>query len=238
MDYSEEGSPISFNFWPSYADLMLSLSLILIIAIVVVWTAFSARIAVPSHVKESQDSLIESFSSLEQSDVQRGKDTVYVYLASEDNPDITIIRRPTTLRFSFADNILFSPNSDQINAQGRRMLTLVGNEIKTQLSMDSENRSIKEIQIQGHADDTRTFKYGSNLNLAAQRAMRVFEFFQYDLGIDPTNVRMSATSFGEYIPVTRDNDDLEFGKDALRMANKSANQRARNRRIEMVISNY
>jgi chemotaxis protein MotB len=76
------------------------------------------------------------------------------------------------------------------------------------------------IRIEGHTDDVpiRTAKYGSNWELSTARAAAVVAYLIQDVGIQPS--RLSAAGYGEFHP---------------RVANDSAENRARNRRIDIII---
>ena len=75
------------------------------------------------------------------------------------------------------------------------------------------------IAIRGHTDDQaiQTQRFPSNWELSAVRATGVLRFF-IEQGIDPE--RMTSTGYAEYMPLV-DND--------------SAENRARNRRVEFVL---
>jgi chemotaxis protein MotB len=77
-----------------------------------------------------------------------------------------------------------------------------------------------EIRVEGHTDDRpiRTARYASNWELSAARATRVVQFFVEAGGVDPA--RLSAAGYGEFRP---------------RRANDSAEARARNRRVDIVV---
>jgi chemotaxis protein MotB len=76
------------------------------------------------------------------------------------------------------------------------------------------------IRIEGHTDDVpiRTAKYGSNWELSTARASAVVVHLMTQVGIAPD--RLSAAGYGEFHP---------------RVPNDSAANRARNRRIDIVI---
>jgi len=76
------------------------------------------------------------------------------------------------------------------------------------------------IRIEGHTDDVpiRTAKYSSNWELSTARASAVVAYLITEVGIDPT--RLSAAGYGEFHPV---------------VPNDSAGNRARNRRIDIVV---
>ena len=76
------------------------------------------------------------------------------------------------------------------------------------------------IRIEGHTDDVpiRTSKYDSNWELSTARASSVVAHLVTKAGIDPA--RLSAAGYGEFHPL---------------VPNDSADHRARNRRIDIVV---
>ena len=78
----------------------------------------------------------------------------------------------------------------------------------------------RALRIEGHTDDVpiRTAMFASNWELSTARATRVLQFLIEDGAIDPT--RLSAAGYGQYQP---------------RLANDSAEARARNRRVDIVV---
>lgn len=76
------------------------------------------------------------------------------------------------------------------------------------------------VRIEGHTDDLpiRTTRYASNWELSTARAAAVVAYLVQAAGIDPT--RLSAAGYGEFHP---------------RVDNTSPDNRARNRRIEIVV---
>jgi len=76
------------------------------------------------------------------------------------------------------------------------------------------------IRIEGHTDDLpiRTTRYASNWELSTARAAAVVAYLIQTAGLEPT--RLSAAGYGEFHP---------------RVPNTSAENRARNRRIEIVV---
>lgn len=75
------------------------------------------------------------------------------------------------------------------------------------------------VRVEGHTDDVpiATAQFASNWDLSTARATRVVEFF-IEEGIDP--VRLAAAGYAEYRP---------------RLPNDSAESRARNRRVDIVV---
>jgi len=76
------------------------------------------------------------------------------------------------------------------------------------------------IRIEGHTDDVpiRTPRYASNWELSTARAAAVVAYLIETARLEPT--RLSAAGYGEFHP---------------RVSNSSADNRARNRRIEIVV---
>jgi chemotaxis protein MotB len=78
------------------------------------------------------------------------------------------------------------------------------------------------IRIEGHTDDVpiRTARYGSNWELSTARASAVVAFLIGTAGLEPA--RLSAAGYGEFHP---------------RAPNDSGANRARNRRVDIVVLN-
>jgi chemotaxis protein MotB len=76
------------------------------------------------------------------------------------------------------------------------------------------------VRVEGHTDDVpiRTARYASNWELSTARASAVVAFLIESGGIDPT--RLSAAGYGQFHP---------------RVPNTSSENRARNRRIDLVV---
>lgn len=78
------------------------------------------------------------------------------------------------------------------------------------------------IRVEGHTDDVpiHTSRFASNWELSTARATTVVAFFIEQIGIGPD--RLSAAGYGEFHP---------------RAPNDSAEHRARNRRVDIVVLN-
>lgn len=132
---------------------------------------------------------------------------------------------------SFGSGILFNSGEAVLSENGKAILTATGKVFLRNLKM------IKELQIQGHTDNDPILqgsKYNSNLELAAIRAINVFKHFKDEVGINPIEILMSATSFGKYKPVERQQSE-EFTEEKLGLANLYPDEKAKNRRIEIVL---
>ncbi len=108
-------------------------------------------------------------------------------------------------------DILFDSGQAKLSDEGAKALLEVGQELA--------KIADKEFQIEGHTDNVPIYneKFHSNWELASARALVVLKTLR-DAGIAPK--QLSAASFGEYKPAAD---------------NASEEERAKNRRIEIVI---
>jgi len=119
---------------------------------------------------------------------------------------------------TFGSDVTFEPGSAELSEQGVQLLrglaqTIMGPEQSDRL------KTLIEIQVSGHTDNVtiNTAEYPSNWELSTSRATRVVKSL-IDGGVDPTEVTMSATGYGEH---------------KSRATNRTRRGRRRNRRIEM-----
>ena len=130
-------------------------------------------------------------------------------IASE--PGINVRRTEQGARISFEDQLLFDFGKAHINSSGFFLLD----------KMASMLRKIKgTVRVEGHTDDVpiHTQRYPSNWDLSTARAVSVLKYL-IDVGeIDPH--RLSAVGYGESRPMA---------------PNDSAADRAKNRRVEIVL---
>ncbi len=238
----EEDNVLDFNFWPSFADMMLALVFVILVVFV---GAFAVQMqenpasgkSIPQRVETAQRDVLRALSSLPGTVVERAVqanpdgsvDSVFHILLPGSRslyPDITIRNTSTSQRISFADYLLFDVGRAAL--KDRYLLMTLAARLKVQL------RDIREIQIQGHSDtDPITIRRGfySNLDLAANRAMKVYELLQ-ESGIDPASVEMCAVSYGEYMPVQR-SDIGSYDWKQLRSHNATPELKSKNRRVEV-----
>jgi len=127
-----------------------------------------------------------------------------------------------------SDSVDLAYNGDQINLQidgrylfesGRAQLKDRARFIFANLGQMFRDYADYSIAIRGHTDDRNieTTQFPSNWELSAVRATTVLRFF-IEQGIDPE--RMTATGYADYLPL---------------VDNNSADNRARNRRVEFVL---
>ena len=124
---------------------------------------------------------------------------------------LELIRDPRGLVVSMPDDAAFPTGSAAATADARRLIERVG---------DTLRAVPNAIRIEGHTDTVpiRTAKYGSNWELSTARASAVVAFLVEHVGIDAA--RLSAAGYGEFHPLN---------------PNDTAAQRARNRRVDLVI---
>jgi len=226
----DDDDVLDFSFWPSFADMMLALVLILVLILFVVTVVLRAGTDPIGQVKNNQREVVKAIAAFYGGrEKQIEPDTFAIYITNQDEPDLWIRNESRLQQITFSDHVLFRPDDTKLNSRGVEVLGNVGRTLKERLSL------IKEIQIQGHADPDRTKSAPTNTHLAAYRAIEVFRFLQDVVGIDPAEHLMSATSFGEFKPVARSGGDIQYDKDKLGKDNATPEQKARNRRIELLL---
>lgn len=228
---------LDFNYWASFADLMLALVLVLSLLLFVVVAVISFNTVNLKHVQDNQSKLINSIAGYYKvgaitikSDEQLKRTLLGISTNNNNVYDIKIQNDLNVQRITFSDKLLFRPDEVTINTSGQEVLSVVGTIINSQLYL------IKEIQIEGHADTIKSSRFRTNTELAAMRAIAVFEYLQRDVGIDPNKKLMSVTSFGEFKSVRRgENEESDYNSEQLDRDNADEGLRSYNRRIEIVL---
>lgn len=181
-------------------------------------------------VQQNQVDIVYQIGRLYQTLPKEKENDTYVISIDENGSEDIVVHNEVTLQtFTFGNHILFDMDEVELKPNGREILKTVGAIFKGKLG------AIREIQIQGHADLQQSKKYSSNLQLAANRAITVFDYLQHTIGIDPAQNVMSVTSFGEYMPIARPPFDQTYSRLKLAQANDTKEKRGRNRRIEIVL---
>jgi len=118
----------------------------------------------------------------------------------------------------FGSDVTFKSGDDILSKEGGELLDSLAQEI-TGANRSSKLQMLTEIQVAGHTDNVpiNNRKFQSNWELSTVRATRVVESL-IDSGVDPSEVTMSATGYGQY--KSRATNRTEWG-------------RKQNRRIEM-----
>lgn len=129
--------------------------------------------------------------------------------------EITISELEGKLTVNMVERIIFASGEAEIKPQGLEVLRQVGNILK-----DVENKAIR---IEGHTDNVPISSrlqetFPTNWELSAARAINVVRFLREKIGIP--GEKLFACGFGKFRPIA-DNDTAEG--------------RARNRRIQIVL---
>ncbi len=224
---------LEYNFWPSFADLMLSLVLVMVVSMF----AFIFYLSLNSinddlnlkQVRNHQVEVVREIASAFKSKyIALNKTSYGISLSGSKNYDIKVMNDAKVQQITFSTLILFNQNDYRLNRKGKEAIKIFGSTLKKNLPL------IKDIQIQGHADTDHTALYRSNMELAALRSIEVFQLLKNDVGIDPAKYLMSVTSFGEYKPVNRDANG-SFDAQRLQQANDTYIKKNNNRRIEILL---
>ncbi|TWT27813.1 flagellar motor protein MotB [Planomicrobium sp. CPCC 101110] len=113
------------------------------------------------------------------------------------------------------EGVLYESGSADITKESRTVVE----EISRLLVTDPP----RDIFIEGHTDNvpTKSEEFPTNWELSSSRAINFMKIILENKDLDPK--RFSATGYGEYQPIK---------------SNKTAEGRAENRRVEVLISNY
>lgn len=130
--------------------------------------------------------------------------------------DIRLSQSGGRIKVDLVDKILFPQGDSDLSTGGGEVLSRVGEILA--------NVKDKKIQVSGHTDDVPISdklkdKYPTNWDLAAARAINVVRYLQEKAKVPGQNLVVAA--YGPYEPIS---------------SNKTASGRARNRRIEIVLT--
>jgi chemotaxis protein MotB len=130
--------------------------------------------------------------------------------------DIRLSQSGGKLRVDMVDKILFDSGEAVISKRGEGVLARVGGVLAT---MDD-----KQIQVSGHTDSNPISEklapqFPTNWELSVSRAVNVVRFLEEKANVPAKS--LIATGYGQYHPIA---------------SNKSAAGRARNRRIEILLT--
>jgi chemotaxis protein MotB len=130
--------------------------------------------------------------------------------------DVRLTESGGKLRVDLVDKILFESGEATVSKRGEGVLAKVGAVLA---QIDD-----KTIQVSGHTDnlplgDKLTGHFPTNWELSAARAVTVVRFLVEKANVPPQ--RLVASGYGEWSPIA---------------SNKSASGRARNRRIEILLT--
>lgn len=167
--------------------------------------------------KDDEDDSLQELQALEYEQLKSMQENIDEYIVSNDLAD-TIGTELTGegLLISIQTDITFDSGSAEVKEHGRE----VAKEIARFLNTDPPH----EIIVNGHADDVpmNNEEFASNWELSTMRAIQFMYLLLEDTDIDPK--WFSARGYGEYRP---------------KVPNTSEENRAKNRRVEvLILPNY
>jgi chemotaxis protein MotB len=128
-----------------------------------------------------------------------------------ESKEVTISELRGKLTVNILDRILFDSGEAELKPEGQKILEKIAGVL-----VQHTNR---QVHVIGHTDDVPIRrKFASNWELSTARATAAVRFLQEKAGVDPR--RLGAVGHGEFHPVA---------------PNTTAEGRAKNRRIEVVI---
>jgi chemotaxis protein MotB len=132
--------------------------------------------------------------------------------ALEIDKEIELASSAKGVVMTLADKALFRLGEAQVTASAQRLLNKIGAIV---------SQTGYYVRIEGHTDNLpiQTERFPSNWELSTARAVNVLRYFVEKLGIPAR--RLSAAGFGEFQP---------------KYANDTAENRARNRRVEIIFT--
>lgn len=198
MEYLEDGEQQSTPIWAIFSDLMAALVGILVL--ILVWV-----IGVQVELSQS----LEEEKAKREAEQQR---RIALEQALEDPLTKGLVTFQNG-RIGISGNVLFELNSDQLQADGEKVLEALVTPLQTYLAQHEEL-----LMISGFTDDLPMHsgnRYQDNWGLSAQRALTVTRTLM-ELGLP--NDRVFAAAFGPHHPA---------------VPNMDAESRARNRRVEI-----
>jgi chemotaxis protein MotB len=133
--------------------------------------------------------------------------------------DVELRQYKDRVIFGLAERVLFPSGSATISRGGRETLAKVASTIQDMVAKAEAEGRFRLVRVEGHTDDVpiATERFPSNWELSSARATSVVRFLEVN-GI--ASAKLCAVGFGEFWPVA---------------SNASAEGRAHNRRIEVVL---
>jgi len=171
----------------------------------------SAEIADLQADLEDSEDLVDSLREANESATKTQHSLEDEMRKALESKDVTISELKGRLTVNIVDRILFDSGEADLKPEGERILEKIATVL-----MQHTNR---QVHIVGHTDDVPIRrKFSSNWELSTARATAAVRFLQEKAGVDPR--RLGALGYGEFHPIA---------------PNTTAEGRARNRRIEVII---
>lgn len=168
-------------------------------------------------LNDLSNQLAEAEASVARLEAEK-KDVVETQQSLEDemrraleSKEVTISELRGKLTVNILDRILFDSGEADLKPEGQRILEQIAGVLAQHTN--------RQVHVIGHTDNVPIRqKFASNWELSAARAIAAVRFLQERAGVDPR--RLGALGHGEFHPIA---------------PNTTAEGRAKNRRIEVVI---
>ena len=157
---------------------------------------------------------LENVIASKDAKMNRLKDAISKALTNFEGKGLTVEQRDGKVYVSMENKLLFSSGSWAVGTEGRKAVEQLGNVL-------AENPDIA-VLIEGHTDNvpyTGNSSLSGNWDLSTKRATSIVKILKENQNINPEN--LTAAGRGEFAPVA-DND--------------TAKGRAKNRRIEVILT--
>ncbi len=188
MKFTRSSDEPGVQVWPSYTDVMMNVTLIVLFYLFAQLIISSQTSAVMLDIRFRQTKL---------------RQIVEKAIPESLRKDVVITEDGSLQKYTFADRVLFDSGRATLKESGAEILQAIGRVFKEQVG------SFSKIQIEGHTDD-QPIKVGfpSNWELSSARATSVVRFLQDVSGLDPR--LLSATGYSQYHPI--DENAAEAGR--------------------------
>jgi chemotaxis protein MotB len=171
----------------------------------------SAELASLSNRLAEANAAIEKLSEENKSAVQTQQSLEDEMRKALESKEVTISELRGKLTVNILDRILFDSGEAELKAEGQKILEKIAGVLAQHTN--------RQVHIIGHTDDVPIHrKFASNWELSTARATAAVRFLQERAGVDPR--LLGALGYGEFHPIA---------------PNTTAEGRAKNRRIEVVI---
>lgn len=157
---------------------------------------------------------LENVIAAKDADMHRLKDAISKALTNFEGKGLTVEQRNGKVYISMENKLLFESGSWYVGTQGKQAVKQLG-------SVLAENPEIS-VLIEGHTDNVPykgNAQLSGNWDLSAKRATAIVNILRENDAINPEN--LTAAGRGEYAPIA---------------ANDTAEGRAKNRRIEVILT--
>ena len=159
---------------------------------------------------------LESYIAAKEASMKKLKETLSKSLKAFEGKGLTIEQRNGKVYVSMENKLLFQTGSWAVNEEGKKAVVLVGKVL-------SDNPDIS-VLIEGHTDNDKILGsigggVENNWDLSTKRATAIVNILSENKGINKQN--LTAAGRGEFAPL---------------MSNDSPEGKAKNRRIEIVLT--